>query len=53
MGRHCRNIETYIDEDHKHLATKQLLNLLKKLLEFNYRKRVTVREILDHKDDYF
>ena len=53
VGRHCRNIETYIDEDHKHLATKQLLNLLKKLLEFNYHKRVTVREILDHKDDYF
>lgn len=40
--------ESFVDENNKHKAVPQAIDLLKKMLIVDYRKRITVKEAMEH-----
>lgn len=38
-----------MNEDNKHLATPDVIDLIKQIFVYDHAKRITAQEILDHK----
>lgn len=43
------DIEKFVNEDNKHLATPDVIDLIKQIFVYDHAKRITAQEILDHK----